>query len=252
MIRVAEYLRDHGGQFLTGLAAVLLSTFTVFPDFWFWLTLLAGVGAAVAAIFAESGKQAEIGRLERQLKTVGGERDVAKSALDRKVESAHLIAHAVAVDMARLCEVDVNTVRASVYERRESDWIRLVRYSASAAYREGGRKTIPLGSGLLQRAFERAHAEVVDLPDRERAPVQYEKEQVKLGLQPGLSEKLIMPSRSYGLFRFEGPPTDPLVRTFVLCLESTDPQGVVGGQVGDLLEPWLWSLHRVYANLEPS
>lgn len=252
MSRPVQLARRHMGQILTVISGVLLALFTIFPGYWDWVILIVGVACALGAIMTEGRKQDANEKLAGDLAQAKKALAANSSALELRSGSARTLAHNLIVDISRLCDVDENTVRASIYERREGDWVRVARYSASAAYRGTGRLKIPLGAGLLQRAFERAHAEAVDLPVRERAPAQYEREQARLGLEPAVSGNLTMPSRSYALFRFEGPPTEPNVRTFVLCLESTEPQGVIAAQLWDQLTPWWWSIHRVCSNLEPS
>lgn len=247
-MKLPYFFRRHFGQGLTLVSAVSLALFTTVQAPWFGLLLAIGIAAAILSLVVDSRDQ----DYNRQLIAERDEAAARTTALERDREStadsAMMAAYALTVDMARLCAADYNTIRASVYVRGAAEWILVTRYSANATFQESGRRTVPFNSGLLHRAFERSRAEAFDLPDRGRAPAQYEREQGKLGLPSGLSSKLTMPSRSYALFRFEGAPTEPRSRIFILCVESTEPQGIGPADVSDALSRWWPSFHKVFDN----
>jgi hypothetical protein len=240
-----------GPQILTAVSAIALGAFTApTGTLWTAVVLAVGIFSAACAVFWESRKADRLERVSLALATA--ESDLRDSR-ERRMEledDARRAAHELLVAVAGICGGDPNDLRTSMYVRRAASWHRLGRYSASARHRESGREVIPLEEGLLHRAFDRSTADAKDLPNRDRAPVQYETEQCKLGLAPGRSQSLGMSSRSYLLFRIEGQPSATPGPTFVLCFESMDPQGLDPQGLADVFDPWRGALHIAFARVE--
>jgi hypothetical protein len=230
-----------------------LTTFTLAPGGWWRFCLfLVGFFALGSAVVLESRKNERLSEMQGTIDEQAN--DLAKRTVcaERGLESARRTAHELLVSVATLCPGDQNNTRVTVYERVDEQWVRVGRYSASTVHRESGRKAIPLESGLLHRAMERSKGYAKDLPDPHHAPGQYEKEQRDLGLPEGLSRHLGMASRSYALFRFEGHPSAQENATFVICIESTEPQGADVSELERLLKPWLVTLHGAFSRLRDS
>jgi hypothetical protein len=247
---VVKFIRRNGGPILTLLASLLLATFGLLDVPWRPWAVLLGAMSALGSVLVESRKRDRV----RELESVIGTLSLAK---DDALESANLLkgvcarsANEALAAISCMCSGDPTTVRASVFEREDTHWHRIARYSRSAAFRDGGRTQIPLREGLLHRALERSVAEGLKLPDRDRAPLGYEKDQVRLGLPPGQSALLTMPSRSYAVFILAGSAAEAASRTFALCVESTDPEGVVLRELKPQLDEWLPALHSLFSGIE--
>ena len=233
-------------QALTLLAAIALALFSSVMLPWAGIIFGTGIVLGILALWSEGGEfdrnQAlaeSLGKAESSLQACGAGADATARDARRSLDE-------VLLAVIGQCGGEPGTVRASVYFRREEGWVRVSRYSSNAAFRDSGRVTIALGQGLLQRAFERSTAEANDLPDPARAPTQYEREQVRLGLLPGTCASFTMASRSYAVFRIEGRPTERPIQTYVLCLESTEPWGVVLSALSEALSDWLPAMHRTF------
>lgn len=246
-MKVRTWIWRRRGQTATLGATLTLASFSVLRQPYAAIVFCIGLVLGLLALRIEEARLDRADELAAELNSARDDAGGKAARLGTYLEDARLAIDEVLVALIRHCEADLDNVRATVYLRREQDWVRLARYSSNAAFRESGRTSIPLGSGLLQRALERSTAEANDLPDRERAPAQYEREQIRLGLLADQCSMLRMPSRSYALFRIEGAVTARPRKTFILCIESTDPRGAVRGALSDAIGNWIPLLHRIFA-----
>lgn len=245
----AQGIRRRRVQAATLGASVALASFSVLRLPWSALVFGAGFVLGGLALWMEGKKLDKQESLEGVLAEAVATRATCTAEVIALNEEARKVADEALIAVIERCGGDPSTLRASVYFRNESEWRRIARYSGNAAFRDGGRATVPLGSGLLQLAFERGGAEANDLPDRSRAPAQYEREQMQLGLAVGMSAAFRMQSRSYAVFRLEGSPAERPIRTLVLCVESTGPQGVVRSALFEELAAWFPALHRAFLRI---
>lgn len=244
-----EWIHRRRVQIATVVASIALATFTALELPWLAIVLGLGIIAAITSVASEEARLDRAKEQSSRIAQLEAEAVAHGQALQGASDAARRSADEALVSLVSVCGGDPNKVRATVYYRREFDWVRLARYSANVAFKESGRLLLPLSHGLLNRALERSVAEANDLPDRERAPREYDREQIRLGLEPGASGHLRMPSRSYALFRIDGPPTERPARTFVLCLESTEPAGVVRADLSRALGAWLPAMHRAFGQV---
>lgn len=247
--KVWQLVQRVAPQLLMGTAALALAVFAALHKPWNGVLFAAGLSLTLWAILLEGSRRGALEKLEADLALARSQLSTANGRVTDLCNEVKATSYEMLVALSDLYVGDPNDLRVSVYVRQDENWVRLGRHSARSRYRESGRATIPLEEGLLHRAYDRSRADAKGLPDRERDAVRYDEEQNRLGLRKGASPGLVMAPRSYALFRIDSRPAATPGATFVLCFESTRPQGLELTELEKLVAPWTCAIHLVFTRV---